>query len=301
MKRMKTALDYVVIVGLSALYAMVYELFVFPNNFAPSGINGIATMIQYVFHVNVGYLSMVVNIPLALLVYFKVDKRMAVRSAVYVVVFSLSLIVYDYLPLDRFRYETENGTSTILGPFVAGIFAGWAYSMFLRRGGCTGGMDFIAAIIHKHNPEKSLMQTVFTLNVIVACASYFVYGYNLEPVILCVLYCYLTSTVSESVMKAGKRALKVEVITDRPHEMAQEIIYRLGHTATAIPAKGMFKGKEHTILYVIANVRQEVELERIIRKYPGSFATVSQVNAVVGRFSHVKKNGQKEYISNQES
>ena len=106
MKRMKTALDYVVIVGLSALYAMVYELFVFPNNFAPSGINGIATMIQYVFHVNVGYLSMVVNIPLALLVYFKVDKRMAVRSAVYVVVFSLSLIVYDYLPQDRFRYET---------------------------------------------------------------------------------------------------------------------------------------------------------------------------------------------------
>ena len=296
MKRMKNVLDYGVIVGLSALYAMVYELFVFPNNFAPSGINGIATMIQYVFHINVGFLSMLVNIPLALLIYFKVDKRMAIRSGVYVVVFSLCLLLYDHLPLDRFRYETDNGTSAILGPFVAGVFAGWAYSLFLRRGGRTGGMDFVAALIHKKNPEKSLMQTVFTLNVVVACASYFVYGFNMEPVILCVLYCYLTSTVSEGVLKAGKKALKVEVITDRPYEMSQEIIYRLGHTATAIPAKGMFRGKEHTILYVVVNMRQEVELERIIRKYPGSFATVSQVNAVVGRFFHVKKNGQKEHI-----
>lgn len=44
-----------------------YELFVFPNAFAPAGINGFATIIQYLFHVSIGYLSLIINLPLILL------------------------------------------------------------------------------------------------------------------------------------------------------------------------------------------------------------------------------------------
>lgn len=291
----KTGFEYLTIAAISALYALVYELFVFPNNFAPAGINGIATMIQYVFQINVGYLSMVINLPLAVFVFCRVDRKLAVRSGLYILVFSLCLIAYDHLPLDRFRYSTD--TSAILGPVAAGIFAGWAYSMFLRRGGTTGGMDFIAAILHKRNPEKSLMQTVFLLNTTVAVISYFVYGFQVEPVLLCVIYCFLTSTVSDRLLQGSRKALKVEVITDSPDEMATQIIEKLGHSATAVPAKGMYKGAAYTILYVVVNPRQRPELEQILRLFPGSFATISEVSAVMGRFHKVRKDGTKEMVS----
>lgn len=292
--KFKTFLDYAVIAGISALYALVYELFVFPNNFAPAGVNGIATMIQYLFQVNVGFLSMVFNIPLALWVYFKVDQKLALRSGVYVVVFSLCLILYDYLPLDQFRYETETGTSTILGPIVAGIFAGWAYSMFLRRGATGGGMDFVASIIRHYRPHMSLMNIIFVLNVVIACCSYVVYGFDLEPVLLCILYCYLTNAVSSHILRSSRKALQVEVITDRPEEMAQDIIRELGHSATAIPAKGMYQGVSHTILYVVVNPWQQYALEQIILRYPGSFAAMDEVCAVVGRFHRVRRDGSKQ-------
>ena len=68
-------LTYLVIIALALLCALNYQLFIFPNRIAPAGLNGICTMIQYVFHINVGYMSLLINIPLALLVLTKVGRH----------------------------------------------------------------------------------------------------------------------------------------------------------------------------------------------------------------------------------
>lgn len=83
----KKVWTYFVIAGVACLSAMNYELFIFPNQFAPSGINGVCTMIQYLTGVSVGYLSLLVNIPLAIWCYLEVSRAVAVRSMVYVVTF----------------------------------------------------------------------------------------------------------------------------------------------------------------------------------------------------------------------
>ena len=125
MSNMKKIWTYIVITLVALISAVNYELFVFPNQFAPSGINGICTMIQYVTGINVGYLSLLINIPLALWCYIEVSKPMAIRSMLYVVVFSVGLIILDYVDLTAFAYATENGTSKILGPLVAGVIQGY--------------------------------------------------------------------------------------------------------------------------------------------------------------------------------
>ena len=128
MKTAKKLLTYAVVVGLAMVCAMNYELFVFPNRFAPAGLNGICTMIQYVFGISVGYLSLIINVPLAIWVYFSVSKPLAVRSMVYVLTFSTCLLLLDRVNLTPFVYYTQNGTSAILGPLVAGIINGGCYA-----------------------------------------------------------------------------------------------------------------------------------------------------------------------------
>ena len=44
---MKKVLTYAVIVLIAIAGAFDYQLFVFPNRFAPAGLNGICTMIQH--------------------------------------------------------------------------------------------------------------------------------------------------------------------------------------------------------------------------------------------------------------
>ena len=287
---------YCVIVIIALICALNYELFVFPNQFAPSGLNGICTMIQHVFGISVGYLSMIINIPLAIAVYLNVSKPLAVRSMVYVLTFSIALVILDHVDLSRFAYDS--GSSAILGPLVAGIIYGSCYSWLLRASAYTGGTDFIAALIHKWRPDQSVLGLTFTLNVIVALTSFFVYGYQMEPVILCILYAFTSTTVSQQAVKSGRSATRFEIITDYPEEISEDIITRLHHSATVVPARGMYSGNATHVVICVVNNTQVSKLSNIINSYPHTFAIMSNVNQVMGNFKHVtnKGNFQKDFL-----
>ena len=287
----KKALTYVVIVFLALGASLNYELFVFPNQFAPSGLNGICTMIQHLSGISVGYLSLLINVPLAIWCYYEVSKPIATRSMVYVLTFSIGLLILDKVDLSAFHYVTESGTSKILGPLVAGIIQGFVYSVLMKASAYTGGTDFISAIVHKRNPNKSVLGFSFTLNVFVALASYFVYGFQMEPVILCILYSFMSSTVGERLQKSGREAICFEIITDFPLEITGEIIARTGHSTTLIPAKGMYSGKDTNLLICVVNRTQAPAMAALIRESTRSFAVMSQVGEVMGNFKHITASG----------
>ena len=294
MKFSKKAVTYLLIVGLALLNATSYQLFIFSNRFAPAGLNGICTMIQHIFGINVGYLSLLINIPLALWTYFKVGKSIAVRSMLYVAAFSLFLIVLERLDLSGLAYETANGTSKILGPLCAGLINGVVYSTLVKTSASSGGTDFVAAIIHKDRPELNFFYIVFSINVLVAFASYFVYDYQIEPVILCILYSFMSSTVSDKMRKSGRSAVRCEIITDYPQEISAAIIKDLHHSATLIPAKGMYSGRETNILICIINKTQLPALSSLIQGYPHTFAVLSSANEVLGNFKRIDSRGNRE-------
>ena len=298
MKLVKKGVTYLFIVGLALLNSLSYQLFIFSNRFAPAGINGICTIIQHIFGINLGYLSLIINIPLAIWTYFKVGRSLAVRSMLYVAAFSLFLIVLEHIDLSAFTYETVNGTSKILGPLIAGLINGVVYSMLVCTSASSGGADFIAAIIHKDRPDLNFFFIVFTINVFVAGASYFVYGYEIEPVILCIMYSFMSTTVSDKMMKSGRSAVRCEIITDYPDEISDAIIHQLHHSATLIPARGMYLGRETNILICIVNKTQLAALSAIIREYPQTFAVMSSVNEVFGNFKRMDNRGklEKEFL-----
>lgn len=294
MKTTNKFLTYAVIVAIALIAALNYEIFVFPNKFAPSGLNGICTMIQHVFGISVGYLSLIINVPLAILVYLFVSKPLALRSMVYVVTFSVGILILDHVDLSMFHYATDTGTSTILGPLVAGIIFGYCYSILVKCSAYSGGTDFIAALIHKKKPEQNTLWIIFSLNVVVALCSYFVYDYQIEPVILCILYAFMSSTVTDSVARGSREAVRFEIITDYPQEIADEIIMKLHHSATMIPAKGMYLGRETSILYCVVNKSQITALSRIINRYPNTFAVMDSVSEVMGNFKKMDAAGNEE-------
>ena len=291
MPTVKKFWTYLVIVFLALGASLNYEIFIFPNQFAPSGLNGICTMIQYITGISVGYLSLLINVPLALWCYYEVSKSMATRSMVYVVTFSIGILILDRVDLSFLYYTTENGTSKILGPLVAGIIQGWVYSILMKASAYTGGTDFISAIVHKRNPNKSVLGFSFTINVFIAISSYFVYGYQMEPVILCILYSFMSSTVGERLQKSGREAICFEIITDFPLEITGDIIARTGHSTTLIPAKGMYTDKETNMLICVVNKSQAAAVTEICRSYPNTFTIMDPVGQVVGNFKNKNEKG----------
>ena len=288
---MRKVFTYAIVLFLAFGNAMSYHIFVFPNRFAPSGLNGLCTIVQEVAGINVGYLSLIINVPLALLVFRFVNRKLALRSMVYVVVFSAMLVVLEKIDLSAFAYSTENGTSTILGPLVAGIISGAVYGFLVKCSAYTGGMDYVASLIRTRRPDLNFFYVTFLINVGVAAISYFVYGYQIEPVILCILYSFMSSTVSDRMLRSGRSAIRFEIITDTPVELSQDIIAKLHHSCTLIPAKGMYSGQEKNLLICVINKSQIAALSKIIRRYPNTFAIMSSVSEVMGNFKRLNTEG----------
>ena len=282
--------SYVLVVFAAALMALNYQIFIFENAFAPSGINGIATMIQYKLDFSVAYMSLLVNLPLCFLAFLFLRKDFALKSTVFVLVFSIGLLLLRYrvIDLSAYAYKTSNGTSTVLAPVAAGVVNGLIYGTVIRENGSTGGTDIIAALVHERHPEKNMIWIIFSINVMVALASYFVYDYNVEPVVLCIVYSFLSSRIGDFLVKGVKEQVKFEIITNNYEEISREIITKLKHSATVVPARGMYSGRDTDLLICVIHKYQVVELQRIIEKYPGSFAYVSGVNETIGNYRHVR-------------
>lgn len=285
----KKILTYFVIIGIAMMNALNYELFIFPNQFAPSGLNGLCTMLQHLTGFGMGYMSLILNIPLAIAVYFLVSHTLAIRAMSYVVVFSVSLLVLDHVDLSAIAYTSA--ISAIMGPLVGGIISGAGCAVLLRASAYSGGTDFVASLIHKFRPDFNFFWTGFSLNVVVAVISFFVYGYKLEPVLLCILYCFTFSSVLEKMNRSGRSAMRFEIITDEPEVLSRAIIDKLHHSATLIPGKGAFRGHPTNIIVCVINKAQSAVLAGIVREHPGSFAVISQVSEVVGNFKHLDNHG----------
>ena len=197
------------------------------------------------------------------------------------------LLALDYVNLAPFEYHTTTGTSTILAPIAGGVISGFCYGMVMRRDSSTGGTDLLAALVHHVRPEMHIIWIVFAINAIVAALSYFVYDFKIEPVILCLIYCYLTSSISDRILKGGKTALKFEIVTQDPQALSQRLIQELHHSVTLLSAQGMYSHTPRSMLICVVNRHQIVRFQEILAEFPNTFAYVSTVNETVGNFKRI--------------
>ena len=280
--RQKTIRSYAIITALACLMSLNYQIFIFPNSFAPAGINGLATMVQHLFGFNIGYMSLIVNIPLILVAWKTLTSDFARKSLLFVLVFSVASLLFKQVDFSAVAYQS--GHSAILGPVAAGVVSGAVYGCVIRQNGSTGGTDILAAWVHKLRPEISLVGGIFALNAFVAAVSFFVYGYQFEPVILCLIYCYLTSRISNMILQGGKTALKFEVITQNAAALSARLLQELHHGVTVLPAQGMYSATPRSLLICVVNRHQIVRFQEILAEFPGAFAYVSTISETMGNF-----------------
>ena len=203
---------------------------------------------------------------------------------------------YAYLPDHSvYFYDVDDGYSWAFREVdtlaVAGVIQGFVYSILIKASAYTGGTDFISAIVHKHSPNRTFFGMSFAINSAIAIVSYFVYGCQMEPVILCILYSFMSTTVGDRLMKSGREAICFEIITNSPQEVSRELIDRLHHTATFIPARGMYSGRDTSVLLCVVNKTQVALVSQIVHKYPHTFAIVHPVSEILGNFKNLSSSG----------
>lgn len=291
----KKLIEYAVTVLLAAVIAFNYILFIVPNDFAPAGLNGIATMIQYTLEFSIGWMSLIINIPLCVFAFFLVNRDFACKTLVFCLVYSgVYLLLQQFeSSLKRFQYDA-GGVDTIFPALIAGIINGVSYGICFRINSSSGGTDIIAKFVSRKKPQLNFFWVTLGINAAVAFASFFVYAqpgnggliYNYGPVVLCMLYCFTTSLIGNLMLKGSKTAYKFVVITLHAEDIEQEIVQKLHRSATRLTGTGAYDNTEKEVLLCVVGKHQVLDFQNILKNYPDTFSFMETVNQTIGNFKH---------------
>lgn len=284
--------SYVVVIAMALLLAVNYHFFIVENNFAPAGLNGIATMIQYKTGFSISYFSLLANIPLCILAFFFVQREYAVKSLVFTLVYSGFYLYLQKAGLDFLKYDAQ-GHDTVFPVIISGVISGFVCGICFKNNSSSGGMELVSKYISKVRPNANFFFVSFALNAFIAAVSLIVYSdkgfVDYKPVALCISYCFISNFVGDYIIKGTKTAYKFTVITTHSDEISKEITQTLRHGVTKVSAKGAYTDAARTVLLCVVNPHQITDFKKIIAKYDNTFSFHEMVNETHGNFKHIKR------------
>ena len=289
--------EITIVVMATLLYSLTTYMFILPNEFAPSGLSGILAFVAYIAKdLNTGTFTLLfLNIPLLILAFFYLSKRFAFRTTISVFVLCGSLFLFGLFDKEgklQFVGITQSGESDfgkkLFCSIISGIFSGISIALTFRHCSCLGGVDILINCIQKKNPRANVSVLLFAFNAVIILASCFIFPKGdwiiPESAFFSIIYVIVFSKVTEYVMNGIKKALKFEVVTEKPDELARELIEKLGHSVTVTNAKGMYANTQKYLLICVIRSNQVGDFEKILKKYPDTFAFASSVSEVFGLF-----------------
>ncbi len=278
-KRAAILWDMLIILAANVLGTMGMHIFIFSSDFAPSGVDGISTMLQRITGLNAGYFMLLINIPLLLFAWFKLNKKYVIYTLLSTVLSSALLVLFQRVELYQYVTESDRWIPALFSGVLMGVRTG----VMIKIGGSTGGTDIIGCLIQKKRPYIEVERPISVLSYTIIALSFFVYR-SLDSVLLAVLQTFVFTYVMGRVLHSSRSAVEAKIITDDPELFKEEITTRLKHGATVIRGEGMFTGASKSIVITIINVRQIKDLMDMTKKHPNTFVYFSDANGVWGNF-----------------
>ena len=284
-------LDIMIAVVAGLVVAVAYYFFQNSNGFAPGGVGGLATITYHylgrlgIANIPWAVLMVAFNIPIFVLVTIFVNKRLGVILIIYMLVQSFGTVLFETLGLKAYCLANNQEDFEIVFACIAtGVISGIGFSIMLKRFGASGGTYAISALIKKAKPETNIAYVSFLLDGSVVFIAFFVYGMKITPVICTLLNLFIANIVVDNVLSGIRNGFKFEIVTDNPEELSAELLQELKHGVTEIRVVGMYSHTEKYMLVCIIRKKQVGQMMKIIRRYPGTFASFAKVNEVFGRF-----------------
>jgi len=104
----------------------------------------------------------------------------------------------------------------------------------------------------------------------------------MDIIVLSIINMVTSTFVCNAILQGFSSAFKYEIITMHEEELARELVMELGRGVTKIKARGGYTGQEKTILICIIKRRHLSAFNRIIKKYPDTFAYTVATKEVYG-------------------
>lgn len=270
--------DYLVIFAGAVLYGISVAMFTSPNNVAPGGLTGVATMLNYMFSLPIGIMIFVMNIPLFIWGFIENGKGFLTRTLVATALVSVMIdVLTPILP----AYTGD----TILAAGFGGVLNGLGLGLIFYRGGSTGGTDIIALNLHKYFPFISTGTIILVSDILVLLMVFFVY-HSIENVLYALLVIFISIKVIDAVSYGTSRGngKLMFVISDNYEEVSANIMKNLKRGVTYLNGGGAYSGNDKKVIMCAVRPQEVYKITSGIKNVdPNAFIIVTTAGAIKGR------------------
>ena len=274
--------DYLLLTLGALITASAFALFLLPNDIAPGGVTGIATVLSSLTGMNVGLLSFLINLPLFAVGWRRVGWRFAARS--FIAMMLLSLFI-DGLPVHDLAGDM------MLASLFGGVIMGVGLGVVVRSGATTGGTDMAAMIVHEHWNFLTVPMVLFAIDTVVVIIAAMAFG--LQAGLFALVSLFTSTKAMDAIIQGFNTAMQFLIISTKQEEIVSRIHSEVERGCTRLEATGTYEGRKNGALLCVVSRMEAAKLKKIVSEVdPRAFVTVCDVHEALGEgftYKHTEK------------
>ena len=259
----------------SILTGIAIYNFAVPAAFPMTGFSGLALILYRLFGLPIGAVTVVLNIPVAIVCYRLLGRQFFYKS---VRCMLLSSLFVDYVaPL----LPVYTG-GRLLAAVCTGVLGGIGYAIIYLRNSSTGGSDFVVMAVKAVRPHLDLGKIIFATDAAIVLLGGVLFR-DFDGVIYGLMIDYIYAEVTNKIlygMNAGKMAL---VITSFGREVSDRIGEMSQRGTTILRAQGGYRGDPRDVVMCACSNKDMIRVERAVKTVdPRAFTVILESNEVLG-------------------
>lgn len=257
------------------VYAVGVYCFTAPNQIAPGGVTGLATLANYVWQLPIGLVTLLINLPLLLMAFKFIGRGFTFRT--FVTVAMLSAVMDLLMPL----LPTYVG-NPILAALFGGVCSGAGLGLVFMRGSTSGGTDIACRLLQLKFPHMPVGRLIMLLDAVVLILSAIVYN-NIETLLYGMISIFTAAQVIDKVLYGMDSGRMLLVMSDHHREIADQIIARVGRGVTFLQGEGAYSGQQRQVLLCAVRAPQYYRIKSIINEVdPNAFLIAAEASEILG-------------------
>ncbi len=215
--------------------------FLVPNKFFDGGVTGISLLLHELYHFNIAYVIVLVNIPFIIMGSFQVNRRFAFRTLTAVIGLGLCLQFIDYPQITN---------DMLLVSIFGGVFMGIGVGLAMRGGCALDGIEVLALYTGKRI-SFTISEIILGINIIIFLIAAVELG--LPTALYSILTYYTASRTINFVIEGLEEYTGVTIISGQSQIIKERLVMELGRGIT------VYKG-ERGFLKESFDVSQPVDI-----------------------------------------
>jgi len=228
--------------------------FLVPNKFFDGGVTGISLLLHELYHFNIAYVIVIVNLPFIIMGAYQVNRSFAIKTLIAVIGLGLCLL---YVPYPQITSDK------LLVSIFGGVFMGIGVGLAIRGGCALDGIEVLALYTGKRI-SFTISEIILGINIVIFLIAAIELG--LPTALYSILTYYTASRTINFVIEGLEEYTGVTIISPQSEIIKERLVMQLGRGITVYKGERGFLKDSYDISHpvdIIFTVVTRLEIRRM--------------------------------------